>query len=49
MNEYLGLTIKLGNAGKITGKMALNGKSKVDELMNVYGPNEVHIFWLHAY
>ena len=50
---YLGmnsdLNIKIENAGKITGKLALNGKSKIDELMNIYGQNEVHIYWLRMF
>ena len=37
------MNIKIENAGKITAKMALNGKTKLDQLMNINGPNEVHI------
>ena len=37
-------TMKAGKGGKISVKMALNGKSTPNKVMNIEGPNEVYFF-----
>ena len=36
--------MKAGNGGKISVKMALNGESNPNKVMNIEGPNEVYFF-----